>query len=101
MKRFSIVSLWELLHFDAANLIAASSYLAASVSEWRAIIQVISAGQAAPAYLRLETKAHFLKSIERIRDAANEMDMPASFDAADHAFKECLAQPRDARQRTL
>jgi len=92
MKRFSIVSLWDVLHFNAANLIAASSYLSGCASEWRALIQVVSAGSALPPILRLETRLHFLKSVERLRDAAKEMDMPASYDAADRAFEECLEE---------
>lgn len=90
MRPFTIVSLGDVLRLETANLLAAVGYLAGAVSEWRTQAQLINQGVCPPVQIPQNYRVHFLKSLERIRDASEELDMVASRAAAGRAFDDCL-----------
>lgn len=81
-----IVSLWDMLKFEAQHLLGAMSYIASIISDWRLYAQVMQHGVAAPPTISLEQKGNFIKSIERLRDSAISLDMPAASAAGREAF---------------
>jgi hypothetical protein len=100
----NIVSLWALFQFEAANMIAASSFLTGCAGEWKAVVQIMNSGRVHSHPLSEHTRVNFLKSIERIRDASNELSMVATNAAAIRAFEYCLpllAQDRPYSARDL
>lgn len=75
-----------MLKYEAHHLLGAMSYVGGIIAEWRLYAQIVQHGVAAPPDISLETKALFLKSIERIRDSAVSLEMAASAIAGRDAF---------------
>ena len=81
-----IVSLWDMLKYEAQLLLGAISYVACVVSEWRLYAQVVNSGFARPLIISSDEKSNFLISIKRLRDSAKELEMPSSIAVGVDAF---------------
>lgn len=73
-KRF--VSLWDMLKFDGRLVFSAVSFLAAALSDWRALARMASSGHEVWTRRPLEDHAMILKSVERLRDFAADAGLP-------------------------
>jgi hypothetical protein len=86
-----------MLRYEAQLLLGAVSYIASTISDWRLYAQIINERIAKPLIISLEQKAHFVKSVERLRDSAIQLEMVASAVAGRDAFEfyaHELASPR-------
>ena len=88
-QQFDILSLWAVLQFQAANTHAAIGFLSGCASDWKLQIQLMNQRVIAPLDIAFGTRAMFLKSLERLRDAAGELAMVVTGELARRAFADC------------
>jgi hypothetical protein len=87
---FNDVSIFQVIKLESANVLSAIGQLSGCASDWSVRLQLINSGHSVPVYLPEYNRIWFLKSLERIRDSAKELEMIASSAAAERAYSECL-----------
>lgn len=81
-----IVSLLDMIKFEAQLVLGAMSYISGLLSDWRLFSQLMQQTHVAPPNMSLDLKAKFLASVERLRDSALALDMPAAASAGKQAY---------------
>ncbi len=84
---YRIVSLWDMLQFNAKNLLAAMSLLGSEATRYSLLAQLHTKGLGTAQPQTLETKAQVLKSVERIKDVSEQYEMKISFQLANECFE--------------
>jgi len=79
------------MHRFDSNWLSALTFIAGCISEWKLIVQLMDHDRVAPSPIDKPLKLMFLKSVERLKDAAAELGMGGPKKIAKDAFDGCAA----------